>query len=71
MIEMGNGCKIENCQFYTYGDEKLVVNGKEVPMPPVPMNNVTMINDKVFVGGYEYKDGQWKRTLRALFHKYF
>lgn len=71
MIDIGNSCKIENCQFYTSGDEKLIVNGKEVPKPPVPMNNVTMTNDKVFVGGYEYKDGQWKRTLKAWLHKYF
>jgi hypothetical protein len=71
MIEIGNGCKIKNCQISGSRNGKMVVGGKEIPKPPVEMNNVTMINDKVFVGGYEYKDGEWKRTLRALLHKYF
>lgn len=70
MIEIGNGNKIVNSQVMT-SDGRIILNGKEIPKPPVQMNNVTMINGQVFVGGYEYKDGEWKRTLRALFHKYF
>lgn len=70
MIEVGNGNKIVNCQIYS-GDGKLIVNGKEVQNPPKPLRNVTMIGDKVFAGGYEYKDGTWKKTLRAIWHKYF
>lgn len=71
MIEIGNGNKIANCQICDSRNGKLILNGKEIPKPPVEMNNVTMINGSVFVGGYEYKNGEWKRTLRALFHKYF
>lgn len=70
MIEIGNGNKIVNSQIMTM-DGKMILNGKEIPKPPVKDNNVTMINGSVFVGGYEYKDGEWKKTLRALFHKYF
>lgn len=68
MIEIGNGNKFVNCQI---SDGRLILNGKEIPKPPTKMNNTTMINDKVFVDGYEYKDGEWKRTLRAWIHKYF
>lgn len=71
MVEIGNGNEIVNCQLCDTRNEKLIVNGKEMPKPPVSMNNVTMINGNVFVGGYEYKDGEWKKTVRALLHKYF
>lgn len=68
MIEIGNGNKFVNCQI---SDGKLIISGKEVQKPPTKMNSTTMINGEVFVDGYEYKDGKWKRTFRALFHKYF
>lgn len=71
MIEIGNGNKIKNCQICDSRNGKLILNGKEIQKPPVEMNDVTMINGSVFVGGYEYIGGEWKRTLRALFHKYF
>lgn len=70
MTEIGNGNKIINSQIIT-GDKKIIINGKEIPEPPVKTNNVTIINDNVFIGGYEYKNREWKRTYKALFHKYF
>jgi len=70
VIEIGNGNKIVNCQVST-SDGRMILNGKEIPKQPVESNNVTMINENVFVDGYEYKDGKWKKTFRALFHKYF
>jgi len=51
---------------------KILINGKEVKLPKGVINtNVTQINNKIFVNGYEYKDGKFKRTLRALFHMIF
>lgn len=70
MIEIGNENKFVNCQILT-SDGRMILNGEEIPKPPTKMNNTTMINGKVFVDGYEYKDGEWKRTLKAWFHKYF
>lgn len=70
MVEIGNGNKIVNCQIMT-NDGRIILNGKEIPKPPVRDKNKTMIDESVFVGDYEYKDGQWKKTLRGLFHKYF
>lgn len=49
----------------------MIVNGKEVQNPLTPLRNVTMIGNKVFVNGYEYKNGAWKKTLRAIWYKYF
>ena len=33
--------------------------------------SVSIIDDKIYVNGYEYKNGKWKRTLPALFHHFF
>lgn len=70
MIEIGNGNKIVNCQIMT-SDGRIILNGKEIPKPPVSSKNATMIDGSVFFGGYEYKDGECKKTLRALFYKWF
>ena len=52
---------------------KITVNGVE--LPPLPNNekatNSTIINNKVYVNGYEFKNGKWKKTLRAWWHKIF
>ena len=42
-------------------------------MPPCPGkgHNSTIINNKVYLNGYELVDGKWKKTLRALWHKWF
>jgi hypothetical protein len=52
-------------------DNQVWING--TPLPPAPCKgyNLTVINDKVFIDGYEYKNGKWKRTLRALWHLWF
>lgn len=33
--------------------------------------NSTVIDNKVYINGYELVNGKWKKTLRAIFHKYF
>ena len=47
------------------------ING--TPLPPAPCEgyNSTVIGDKVFLDGYEYKNGEWKRTLKAIWHLWF
>lgn len=47
---------------------RVIINGKTLPPVPSLGNNITTINDNVFIDGYEFKKGKWKRTLRALFH---
>ena len=52
---------------------KIFVNGVE--LPPLPNNqkitNSTVINNKVYVNGYEFKNGKWKKTFKAWWHKIF
>lgn len=61
--EMCNGTIIINNEIF--------INGQKIPSPPCQLNNTTIINNKIYVNGYEYKNGVWKRTLAALWHKYF
>jgi len=51
------------------GDE-IYIDGKKLPPLPIKTStvNVTTIGSKIYVNGFEYKDGKWKRTLAALCH---
>ena len=50
---------------------KVTINGVELPPVPSKGRNSTVINGKVYIDGYEFKNGKWKRTLRALWHLWF
>lgn len=50
---------------------RILVNGEELPPCPTNGHNVTQINGKVYIDGYEYKQGKWRRTLKALWHLWF
>lgn len=51
---------------------RAIINGVEYPfLDKMKCNNITTINNKVYVDGYELVDGKWKRTLKALWHKFF
>lgn len=53
--------------------ERIIINGIE--LPPLPNNekftNSTIIDGKVYVNGYEFKKGKWKKTFKAWWHKMF
>lgn len=50
---------------------KVIINGVELPPVPSKGYNSTVINGKVYIDGYEFKDGKWKRTLKALWYLWF
>ena len=55
-------------------NNEIYIDGQKIPNPPYPLcglNNTTIIDNKIYVNGYEYKNGTWKKTLAALWHKYF
>lgn len=49
------------------------VNG--AALPPIPgaksSVNLSQVGNKLYVNGYEYRNGHWKRTLRAIIHALF
>lgn len=49
----------------------VIVNGVELPPPPTGCYSTTVINNKVYIDGYEFKNGKWKKTLRAWWHLWF
>lgn len=53
--------------------ERIIINGIE--LPPLPngagFTNCTVINNKVYVNGYEFRNGKWKKTFMAWWHKMF
>lgn len=74
MINIGNGSRIKNsniCSGQLILDKEIIVNGKKIPEPPCDSHNISIINDRVFADGYEYKDGEWVKTFSAMRHKYF
>lgn len=53
---------------------KVFIDGKEIPLPKgMKTGSQSVINGKVYIDGYEYfpAEGIFKKTLKALFHKYF
>lgn len=54
-------------------NDTVCINGKK--LPPLPgragYSNTTVIGNEIFINGYEWKNGKWKRTLRALWHLIF
>lgn len=56
----------------TYED-LVFINGEPAPLCPSKRknHNTTVIDGKVYIDGYELKNGKWKRTLKALWHLWF
>ena len=52
-------------------DGIVIVDGVQLPPPPTCCNNVTIVNNNVYIDGYEFKNGKWKKTLRAWWHLWF
>ena len=77
-VIIGNRNYIRNAVFGDIGEsiqnienDGIIIDGKKIPPCPPPMNNCTIIDNHVFIDGYEWKNSKWKKTLRALYHKYF
>lgn len=52
---------------------KVFVNGS--PLPPIPgaksSVSLSQVGNRLYANGYEYRNGRWKRTLRAILHALF
>lgn len=52
-------------------NDKIIIDGKNLPPCPVKRNKIKVIGKKVYINGYEYKKDKWKRTLKAIWYKCF
>lgn len=50
---------------------QICINGNLLPPAPCEGKNTTIINNRVYIDGYEFKNGKWRRTLKAIFHLWF
>ena len=50
---------------------KVIINGIKLPPPPTNCNNITTIDGKVYIDGYEFKNGKWRKSMRAWWHLWF
>ena len=75
-IQIGQGNIIKN-SIISLSDgvviigNEVTINGVKMPLCPAKGHNSTIINNKVYIDGYELVNGKWKKTLRALWHKLF
>lgn len=73
-IGMCNNCEncvfTEDCGVIVKGNE-VIIDGVKMPPCPVKGHNSTIINNKVYLNGYELVNGKWKKTLKALWYKWF
>ena len=66
-IMISKGCVVTT----NHDDSLIIVNGIKLPTPPTGCHSVTNINNKVYIDGYEFKKGKWRKTLRAWWHLWF
>lgn len=54
------------------GDE-IYIDGEKLPPLPKkrPINSVTQCGGRLYVNGYEWNRGKWRRTLRAVWNYWF
>ena len=55
-------------------DKDIYFRGSKVPAPPKFSqrgNTVAVCNHRLYINGFEWKRGQWKRTVSAWWHKWF
>lgn len=50
---------------------EVTINGVKMPPCPTKGYNSTIVNNKVYLNGYELVNGKWKKTLKALWYKWF
>ena len=62
-VQISNGVVVKGNQ--------VIIDGVELPPAPCKGNNLTTINGKVYIDGYEFKNGKWRKTLKALWYKWF
>ena len=60
-------------QCVAVANNRIWINNEEVT--PIPTkrrhHSITQIDGKIYVDGYEFKNGKWKRTLKAIWHLWF
>ena len=68
---------IDGCTGIVISNAHVIIDGKKILIPrkvkKKNSSNVTTINNKVYINGYEYiqKTNEWKKTFKSLFYLLF
>lgn len=53
-------------------EKYIIINGIKYKLPKyIKGTHITQINNHVYIDGYEFKNGKFKKTLKSLFHLFF
>ena len=73
-IQIGCGNYIKNSVISSgtavIGNE-VIIDGVKMPPFPHKVRSSTIINNKVYINGYELVNGKWKKNLRAMWYLLF
>lgn len=50
---------------------KVYIDGIKIPDCPKEGYSSTIVNGRIYLNGYEWKNNKWKRTLKALWYEFF
>ena len=68
---------VHDCTGIVVSNAHVIIDGKKILIPRKVKrknsSNVTTINNKVYINGYEYiqKTNEWKKTFKSLFYLLF
>ena len=62
---------LQICGSTTVKGNQVWIDGVALPPAPCKGHNSTVIDGNVYLDGYEFKKGKWRRTLKALWHLWF
>lgn len=51
--------------------EVILADGTVLPPCPSIGDHIVIVKRRVYIDGYEYKNGKWQRTLRSIFYDIF
>ena len=69
MSSTRDGVRMQGSLIFASGD-RIYIN-KVVYKKPGKGNTIVQHGERIFVNGYEFKNGKFKRTLRAIFECLF
>lgn len=71
---MNINISLNGSKYLCIENDKVFIDNEQINIPKnINLNNQTICDGKIYIGGYEYIDSEkiFKRTLRAIWHMLF
>ena len=66
-----NACVTCNNHIVEIYYDQIKIDGKIVDNKPIKNNNnkvIKVINNKIYINEYEWKNNKWRMTIKSIFH---